>query len=108
MGAAFIAARYKSRFAIGDFLKRCLNVFSACDFGRIRFGSEQHKVIKHHFLPFIGKPLRYKKLFRRFVMHKHHIGIATATNIECLASSYGNHFDGNTGFIGEYRQNMAE
>ena len=108
MGTAFIAARNESGFAIGNFLQRCLNVFSASDFGRIRFGPEQNKVIKHHFLPFIGKPLRYKKLFRCFIMNKHYIGIAAATNVECLASAYSNHFDGNTGFIGEHRQNMAE
>ena len=86
MGAAFVAARYKSGVGKADFFQRIGNVI-AFDSGWICGWANQHKVVVHDRIALERKAIGHKFFFGCLVMHKQHIGVTPPAHVDSLAGA---------------------
>ena len=92
MRATFVAARDEAGARAREFFQRLHNV-AALGFSGVSGGANQHKVVVHDGIALEGETIGHHFFFGLLVMHKQHIGVATASHVERLPSAQGDHFD---------------
>ncbi len=75
---------------------------------RIGQRSDDDEIVVHHVEAPHPEALSHEFVFRRPVVHEHHVGVAPPSDVECLSGADGYYFHLNAGLRGKARQQETE